>query len=229
MSETGSESFVPGEGQGSAAEALSEQAKERFAAAARQMKQAAKDERRSRKRDDRVAKTIIQFLGDDQHTHMFILISRLVARDCPSIFILAILSLIHDTSMETVNEYIQDQNVQITTPMDASTALMQSGHLPAPMNDALISWITRLQLIMSIDGDKILQRLLVDANNIDGTVLQLTTFVLVEFFEQSKRPVAFEQLQPLTVSVLQTLIEPYMAHIEKMLLAEGKNKQREED
>ncbi len=230
MSETGSESFIPGEGQGSVSEALSEQAKERFAAAARQMKQAAKDERKSRKRDDRVARTIIQFLGDDQHTHLFMLISRLVARDCPSIFILAILSLIHNASLETVSEYIQDQNLTIAMPMDASTALTQGGHLPPPMNDSLINWITRLQLVMNIDGDRILRRLLVDANNIDGTVLQLTTFVLVEFFEQSKRPVAFEQLQPLTISVLQTLIEPYMAHIEKILLEEKaqKNEDNEE-
>ena len=59
MSETGSVDIgVPGEGGGSVSEGLSEEAKERFAQAAAGMKALQRDERRSKKRDDRIAKTI---------------------------------------------------------------------------------------------------------------------------------------------------------------------------
>lgn len=229
MSETGGfESFQPGEGQAGASEALSEAAKQRFAAAAAQMKQTAKEEKRSRKRDDRVARAIIQFLNDQDHTHLFLLISRLVARDCPSIFILGIVSLIHQSSLETVEEYINEHNVRIDPAIDNSMALTQGGHLPPEINETLIKWITRLQLVMSIDGEKIIRRLLVDAQNIDGSVLQLTTFVLVEFFAKSGRPIVYEQLQPMTLSILQTLIEPHLAHVEKFLLEQEEERKKAE-
>lgn len=99
MSEFGGPDILgPSEGGSSAPEQLSEQAKQRFAAAAAAMQQIQREEKRSKKRDDQVAKAIVQFLGQDEHTHLFLLISRLVARDCPSIFILTILSLIHDAA-----------------------------------------------------------------------------------------------------------------------------------
>lgn len=229
MSELGGfELFQPSESAGSASEALSEAAKERFAAAAAQMKQAAREERRSRKRDDRVARTIIQFLHNQEHTHLFLLISRLVARDCPSIFILSILSLIHQQSLETVNEYIAENRVQIETPLDSSQAITNKSLSPE-MNEELINWITRMQLVMSIDGEKILTRLIVDEHSIDGTVLQLTTFVLVEFFETHGKPIPFDQLQPLTVSILQTIIEPHTEHIERFVEQKREEERRKEE
>src|SRR5438105_2028573 len=109
MSEFGGpEIGIPGEGGGSAPEQLSEEAKQRFAAAAAAMKVIQKEEKRSKKRDTRVARTIIQFLNDDRYAHLFVLISRLVARDCPSIFILAILSLINDDCLTVVHEYLEE-------------------------------------------------------------------------------------------------------------------------
>src|SRR3989338_2538414 len=77
-------------------EQLSEEAKQRFAAAAAAMAQIRREEKRSKKRDDQVARVILQFLAQDSNTHLFLLISRLVARDCPSIFILSIISLIDE-------------------------------------------------------------------------------------------------------------------------------------
>lgn len=213
----GFESFQPGEGNVAASEALSEQAKQRFAAAAAQLKQIAKEEKKARKRDDRVARTIIQFLGDDQDTALFPLISRLVAKDCPSIFILAILSLIHVPSLETVDEYVKEHRIQLDIPHNIQTNVTNNVSLPNDMNEALVKWITRLQLVMSIDGELILKRLLIDEGNIDGTVLQLTTFVLLKFFKQNNRSVEYAALQPLTISVLQTIIEPHLASVEKYL------------
>ncbi len=224
MSEAGGfESFQPGEGQTAASEALSEEARQRFAAAAQQLKQIAREEKRAKRRDDRVARTIIQFLNDDKHTHLFLLISRLVARDCPSIFILSLLSLIHQPSLETVEEYVRDRHVQIELPSSKGISLMKDGSLPPDANEKLISWISRLQLVMSIDGDSILKKLLIDAHNIDGSVLQLTTFILIEFFQSIDRAAPYEKLQPLTVNILQTILEPHIAQIEQYFLGEKNN------
>ena len=214
----GAEIFTPGEGGSGAPEALSEQAKQRFAAAGAAMKAIQREEKKSKKRDARVAKTIIQFFNDDRYTHFFVLISRLVARDCPSIFILAILSLIHEECLSVVTEYIKESTEGKEMP---ETQVAKSEH--AETNALLVDWITRMQMVLSLDPQNILMTLMVDEKNIDGTVLQLTTFTLEEFFKSKaggSRIITFEKLHPLTASILQTVFEPFLDVVEKRLLEE---------
>ncbi|OGJ62756.1 hypothetical protein A3A67_03505 [Candidatus Peribacteria bacterium RIFCSPLOWO2_01_FULL_51_18] len=210
----GPESYTPGEGAGQTKEGVSEQAREKFQQAAQQIKQILREEKKARRRDDRVAQTILQFLGEDQYAHLFQLIARLAARDCPSIFILAVLSLIHRGSHEAVEEYIAENKISIKDPAD-SAALFKGGKLPPEIKKTLLLWIQRLQLIMSIYAEKILLKLMVDESNIDGAVLQLTTFVLVDFFESEKLPIPYQELQPLTIKILQDVIEPHLPRIEQ--------------
>ncbi|MFA6039053.1 MAG: hypothetical protein WCV62_06125 [Candidatus Peribacteraceae bacterium] len=213
----GPESFAPGEGGGNAPEQLSEEARQRFAASAAAMKAIQREEKRSRKRDDRVARTIIQFLNDERYTHLFVLISRLVARDCPSIFTLAILSLISDESKTVVQDYLKEtgQKSEAETVGD-SLRLTKGGEMDAASHARIVEWITRMQMVLSLEAVPILTRLMVDEHTIDGTVLQLTTFVLQDFFSgDSKKKIPFEKLHSFTASVLQTVFEPFMDAVEK--------------
>src|SRR3989344_2217695 len=136
----GSEIFTPGEGGSSAPEALSEAAKQRFAAAAAGMKAIQREEKKSKKRDSRVARTIIQFLNDDRYTHLFVLISRLVARNCPSIFILSILSLIDDECLTVVEEYLKEDKIENSAAEEIQ--LKPTGEMDDHGNRPLIEWIT---------------------------------------------------------------------------------------
>lgn len=231
MSEFGGpESFTPGEGSGPASEQVSEQAKERFAQAQQQIKQIIKEEKKAKKRDDRVAATIKQFLGDDRYSHLFQLISRLAALDCPSVFILAILSLIHEGSLNAVEDYIREQNVIIKSPGDLELSKRKDGLPPEARRDILM-WTTRLELVMNIDAEKILGRLMVDEGNIDGSVLQLSTFVLIDYFTHLKRVVTYEELQPLTIKILQDIIEPHVGLMEERFrkMKEEQTKVEEDD
>ncbi len=224
------ESWNPGEGTGKVSEKASEQAREQFAAAAAQGKQMARDEKRARKRDDRVAATIRQFLGDEKHAHLFQLISHLSARDCPSVFVLALLSLIHEPSREAVEEYIREHEIVLDLP-ESRSLKGESSDLSTEVKSALLLWISRLSLVMTTDTEKILSKLMVDEDNIDGTVLQLATFVLVDFFEQQEMTIPFDELQPLTIKILQDVIEPHMETMEKYFarLREEKGGEKKED
>lgn len=214
---------VPDEGQGGVSEGLSEDAKARFAAAGAAMAQIRKEEKKSKKKDDRVARVIMKFLGDQKDTHLFTLISRLVARDCPSIFILAIISLIDDESMEVVQEYLKEtMEKDAHEIVDESMALTKTGELDADTNRVLIDWITRMQMVLAVHPEKILLKLMIDDKNIDGTVLQLATFVLQRFFGDRNKNADFEKLQPLTASILQTVFEPFIGNVRKILLEEIK-------
>lgn len=235
MSDMGNlEIGMPGEGQSGAPEQLSEEAKQRFAAAAAAMMQIQREEKRSKKRDARVAKTILQFLQDDRYTHLFVLISRLVARDCPSVFILAILSLINEECRTVVKEYLievkQEMKEAVTDIAEADIQIIEGESIDARANRILIAWIARLQMVIALDAQRILKRLLVDTRSIDGTVLQLATFVLQEFFRSSDgggRDAPFQNLQGLTISILQTVFEPFVDLVE-LPEKSGKKDQEEE-
>jgi hypothetical protein len=230
MSETGGlDVGTPSEGQSGAPEQLSEDAKQRFAAAGAAMAQIRREEKKSKKRDAKVAKTILQFLNDDKHAHLFVLISRLVARDCPSIFILAILSLINEESLKVVDEYFVDDKEK--APQTESVELAP-GAIDKQANDLLIAWINRMQMVLSSDTNAILAKIMVDEHNVDGTVLQLTTFVLQEFFESDaggRRKAPFEQVQTLTLSILQTVFEPFLEAFDRSLLPGGNRKDDDDE
>lgn len=219
----GLEFEAPSEGGSSAPEQLSDEAKQRFAAAAAAMQAIRREEKKSRKRDSRVARTIIQFLNDERYTHLFVLISRLVARDCPSIFILSILSLINEECESVVNDYLQEQGNAPEDLVPSGMKLTKNGDLDAQTNQRLIAWITRMQAVLAFEPSQILNRLVVEGGHIDGTVLQLATFVLEEFFRSSvggDRDISFDQLQPLAGGILQAVFEPFVEHIQPPHIAE---------
>lgn len=248
MSEAGGfEIFTPGEGATGAPEALSEEAKQRFAAAAAAMQQLRREEKRARKKDDQVARTIIQFLQDPAHTHFFVLISQLVARNCPSIFILGILSLIHKDCLKAVEEYFGEHAERgAHETVEETISLLEGTPLREGTNRKLIDWITRLQMILSHDAERILESLLLpptesvrlspsselglnsdeapqESQHLDGSVLQLTVFTLQRFFLlEEKKDLPYDALQPLTASILQTVFEPFMGRVKARIPETGK-------
>lgn len=223
----GLEFGAPSEGGTSASEQLSEEAKQRFAAAQAQIKQIIREEKKARKRDDRIVETIKQFLQDEKYAHLFQLISRLSARDCPSVFIVAILSLIHDGCLQSIEEFIAERKLIIQLP-DEQTLTKKNQGLPPGMQVDLLLWTTRIELVLSTDALKILTKIMVDESTIDGSVLQLTTFVLIEYFESKKREVSYEEIQPIAIKILQDLLHEHMEEMEKYFASRQVNKEVDE-
>lgn len=221
MSETGGLDIgMPDEGTGGASETVREQASEQFAAAqqaAQQQQQ--REEKRAKKRDDSVAQVIIQFLTDSQKTHFATLIARLVAIDCPSTFILAVLSLINDQCRTVAEAYLKEYSVEMPAPENIDHSIIPANSaLTDSANEQLATWMMRMNLVMGIDEEKVLNSLIVDDQNIDGTILQLTSFVLQEFLTNNSKNPDFEQLQQLAAGFLQTLFQPAMhARVERRL------------
>lgn len=210
MSELGFESAAPSEDGGNAAEGLSEQAKAKFAAGQAAAQQLQKEEKKAKKKDDGVAQVILQFLTDDQRTHLATLIARLVARDCPSPFILAVLSLINEDCRKVVDEYLKEQGAE---EIDEATlpAIAQGNDLSTD-NQAFALWIVRMQRVLASDSQKIIGALLVEDGNIDGTVLQVTAFVLQDYLEGTGKKPAFEEVQQLSINILQSVFTKFMEH-----------------
>jgi hypothetical protein len=125
-----------------------------------------------------------------------------------------------------VEEYLKETTLEPPQPdLSHAAALTKTGAIGIEEGRILILWITRLQIVLSLDPRGILLRLMTDEKHIDGTVLQLTTFVLQEFFQKQKKEIAFEKLQPLTASILQTVFEPFIPEVRKLLRERAESKE----
>lgn len=211
---------APDEGTGGVSEQASEQASQRFAASQQAAAQQIKEEKKARKRDDGVAQVILQFLSDTQKTHLATLIARLVALNCPTPFVLAVLSLINDRCAQAIQDYLQEKGIDADASMPDQSIIPLQSALTEEANAKIAAWVTRMEFVMRVDEENVLQALIVDDQNIDGTILQLTSFVLQEFLTSNEKHVAFEQLQQLSAGILQSLFQPYMhARMERQLAA----------
>ncbi len=204
----------PDEGQGDASEQAreqSEQSKAQQAQAQAAAAQQRRDEQRAKRRDDGVVEAIVQFLTDDQRTHLSVLIARLVERNCPSSFILAVLSLMNERCLTSLQDALEDARSRglSSDVREKSASLVESGHVNAQSGAALVDWIERLQLTLAADHENILQALQADDRSLDGTVLQLSAFTLQEFFVAQRQEVSFEQSQLIATGILQVVFEPY--------------------
>lgn len=225
----GPENFGPDESgtMGNVSEEVSEQAREQFAQAQAAIQQVRREEKKAKKKDDGVAQMILQFLTDTQKTHLATLIARLVANDCPSPFILAILSLINDNCKTVVEEYLSERAFTIDETQARETSMIPSG-LPTDANETLIEWIMRMETVLATNPETILRTLLVDEQNIDGTVLQLTTFVFRQFLDEHNKAAPFENVQQLSIGVLQSIFAPHMqAWMERQIASQEKSEMEE--
>lgn len=211
---------APDEGTGGVSEQASEQASQRFAASQQAAAAQQKEEKKARKRDDGVAQVILQFLSDTQKTHLATLIARLVALNCPTPFILSVLSLINDRCSQAVTDYLQEKGIDADSSMPDRSIIPVQSALTEEANAKIAAWVTRMDLILRVDEENVLNALIIDEQNIDGTILQLTTFVLQEFLTSHEKNPAFENLQQLSAGILQSLFQPYMhARMERQLAA----------
>lgn len=201
------ESWAPDES-GGGSEQLSEEKAAQFQGFAQAAAQVRKEEKKAKKRDDGVADVILQFLTDDQRIHLATLISRLVARDCPSPFLLALLSLINEQCAAAFDEFAKEGDDAMATP---EHTLAETGTaLDADSQQAIAQWVQRLHMSMAKQRDPIVHALTIDHGQLDGSVLQLTTFILEEFLQPMNQNVEFERVQSLALGILHSVIGPHL-------------------
>lgn len=222
---------MPDEGTGGVSEQAREEAAQRFAASQQAAAQQQKEERKAKKRDDNVAQVIMQFLTDTQKTHLATLIARLVALNCPTTFILAVLSLINEKCAAAVTDYLREHQIEMPAGENLDRSVIPANSaLTDEANAALADWVVRMEMVMRVDERKVIDALLVDDQNIDGTILQLSSFVLQEFLSGQDKSVPFENLQQLSAGILQSLFTPGMhARMERRLAEEANRTNEDED
>ena len=120
-------------------------------------------------------------------------------------------------------------NKTSTDEVEESIQLTEDGQFSDETNRTLVEWITRMQMVLAVEPEKILLKLMVDEGNIDGTVLQLATFVMKDYLAGKDMKTPFEKIQPLTANILQAVFEPFLPAAKKAFLDLVPTKAEEDD
>jgi hypothetical protein len=168
---------------------VSQEAVERFREQARkaaaQAKQDKKSEQKKKKQDDVLIQIILQFLKNPKYSGFFLLLSRVLEKNVPSDFILALLSLIHKESADALNA----KNLVI------KKSPTQTSQFPPEIAKPLENWNTIIFSVASGEPHRVLETIVDHEWNIDNNLIQLFSLVLKEFFTFKKFETPFSQIK----------------------------------
>jgi len=155
------------------AEQFSEQQRRNAAAAAQQKR----DEGAARAQDDVLGRLIVHWLQQSERQAHFLLISRLLAKNIPSDFLLAILVLIEPS----VRDYITEKLQHLPAPKESGKS--SDGAFPPAVKTAIDQWTNGISLIARSEARRLQQA----ATEADGApnagLTQLFVLVLREYLE----------------------------------------------
>lgn len=161
-----------------AASESQEQFNERYRQAQAAIKQIKKEEKKKKVQDDSLAQIIVQFLQAKNRTALFLLISRLVARNTPSDFILALIALVHSPAASAVEHKL------LELPNHPSEALVKTGTTFTPgQKQRIDAWTDSIIALSKKEADKILYTTIDVTGDIAPEAVQIFALVLREYLE----------------------------------------------
>ncbi len=162
---------------GEQASETQEQFSERYKKAQAAIKQIQKEETRKKQDDDALAKLIVQFLGQGK-TVYFLLISRLIAKNIPSDFILSIIALVYVPAKQVISKKIIEHQLQSSdVNQEESSALFQ----PEEKQEIDI-WTANIMSISKKESKRILKTC-TDSGQMCDEGIRLFSEILREYLE----------------------------------------------
>jgi hypothetical protein len=213
---------------GGVSEAAREQLAEEIRKAAAQQKRDIKDEKRAKKKDNKLADLIRSFIQTDDD-RMSLLISRLIQKNVPVTFVLGILSL-------TFEEIIPILEKQLSFEEKTSKDLILSkeSNLPSLFKDdtmkAIDEWGNRLFQDASVNPMKHLRTLAVEGG-VDLTAIQLTSFIIQDFLKKNGVEKDFAEIQGFSDFLLKGILKKLheLADEQGILPVPGEEKDDEDE
>ena len=187
MSEVGGLDSFDSQGVSEASEQSQEQFREGLRQSQIAAKQQQKDEGKARQKDDQLAKIIVQFLAQPNHTDLFLLISRCVSQNIPSEVIIAVLSLIDRTA------YVEMENIlNEADPSQLPAVIENQGlhELSKGQMQSINQWLNNIHLVASKKPFRMLESVLVlikkekgadPIREISPSFIQLSAFMLRDY------------------------------------------------
>jgi hypothetical protein len=196
-----------GEGIAEGGGGVSEQAREKLAEeiqrVGEQQKRDKKDEKTAKKRDNKVADFLRQFIksGND---NLVGLIAQMVAMNIPVTFILGILSLNHDEIIEILNEHLSSE-----TRTDDLLEMKNERNLPSIMTnetqERIEQWGNQIFQDASTDPVRHLTTV-AHHGGVDSASIQLSALMLEEYLQKNGKEQSFDQIKAFTDLMLRSIL-----------------------
>ncbi len=161
------------------------------------MKDLKQEEDQAKQNDNNLAQIIVQFLGQEGNTDLFLLISRAVAQNIPSELIIAILSLIDQRSYEEVKNFLISGKEEKSRPtMEHKTSTFDSINPEQKKN--IDHWVQNIAQVAYKKPHRTLETVLIkkaQSREISAIATQLSAFILRRFFDYYKINIEFSVLR----------------------------------
>lgn len=161
-----------------------EKFRDRYRKSQAAIKKIRKQEGKKKKQDNTLAHIIVQFLGNQQFTHFFVLISRIISKNIPSDIVLAILALIHKESANALDEKLQE----LPAPQGVVSE-EKTGSFPSHLKTHISHWTKNIATVAAAEPHRVLETI-VDHNwDLDPNIIEFSAAILQYFFAVNKEDV----------------------------------------
>ncbi len=211
---------------------ISPEAERRFKDQHAAVKKLWKEEQKFRKDDNKVAAIIIKFLQNPSRTKFFILLARLVARNVPSAFLLALLSLINEESeKETLLQLNQSETGAELPPAEKPKSIElrsdvgEFQKLPPEIKSRIDMWTQNIFKVGQLTQEKILHSLTNEDSTVEETFFQLGTFVLQDYLDTHKIKNDYQEIRNFIDVIFRKMLHHYMTMISAKKVLERPEKE----
>lgn len=219
----------------------SPEAIKRFKAQQAAVKKIKKQEKKFIKRDRSLGKILSRFIKSKKHSKIATLLARLVARNTPSLFLLAVLALIDQKSREEVSlrlesvpgltllpERIESKIIEFEKEEDEEKEFK---NLPPEIKSHIDLWTKHIFYIGASSPIKIVLAVVNPDQKVDDTLPQLATFIAIEFLKEHKIKSKYQDIKNFMNVIFNGMIKSYLKtyNEQKKLEDAAKKKKRKDD
>ncbi len=166
------------------------------------MQQAQKDEGKAKGFDFALASIIVRFLSQPQNTDLFLLISRVVALNLPSEFVIAVLSLDDEKARQVVVGLLAEGKKSGESHHDSHSALVIRHEanfqtLSPELKKEIESWAADMASVAGRTPERILESALLPGleRKISPVLVQLAAFILRNFLAKHQVTMEYADLR----------------------------------
>jgi hypothetical protein len=215
-----------------------EQLREKMAAAAAQIAQIQKEEKKQKKKEYDLLKILLKFVKSSQKKDLTLLISRVLEKNIPANFILAIILLGNKEIQQEIGKYLM-----LNDPEASEKALIFFGEkdetLPLKIKIEMDNWIKTLILQAQEKPEKLLKTAYKiefielekeydfedtkykEKKSIHKVLIQLIAFIVREFLESHKITEPYSKLRDFSEFILKGMLTKVQETLDNRKLLEG--------
>lgn len=204
-----------------------EKFREEMRRAQQAMQQAQKDEGQAKGYDLALASIIVRFLGQPQNTDLFLLISRVVALNPPSEFVIAILSLVDQKAQQVVAGFLAEGKKH-GSHHDSHSALAIRHEadfqtLSPQRKKEIETWVADMSQVAGRSPERVLEAMLIPGHEkaISPVLVQLSAFILRNYLASHQITMEYSHLRDFMEGVMVEIVKSLASKKMKRLSSNG--------